>query len=303
MKKLIYLILAVAVLIGACSACGNRPSPDVQPQVSVSAEPTPAPTPDPTPEPTPTPTPEPTPTPTPVPTPTPAPTPVPTPVPTPAPTPAPTQNPGPEPTPVSTSVPDPTPTPAPEFNYFADAVFIGDSRTQGLMYWGGLTTNYITAKGMSILQIQSGEALATDKQGFVSVYGALERTAYGKVYLSIGVNDFWRSPETYGSVLRDVVDHIRQIRPNASIYLMTLAPVNEPIGNNSGYSVRNATITAFNNEIKNTAAEKGVFCIDVYSHFVTQDGSLNAADTWDGIHLNIVANQRLAEFLKTQIFG
>lgn len=171
------------------------------------------------------------------------------------------------------------------------------------MYWGGLTTNYITAKGMSILQIQSGEAIYTDTQGVISVYGALERTAYNKIYISMGVNDFYRSASTYGAVLRDVVGRIQQIRPNAVIYLMTLAPVNEQIGNNSGYYVTNATITAFNNQIWNTASEKGVFCIDVYSHFVNGYGSLNAADTWDGIHLNIDANKRLGDFLKTQIYG
>lgn len=201
--------------------------------------------------------------------------------------------------------PEPTPEPSPEVpvsNYFADAVFIGDSRTQGLMYYGGLTTNYITARGMSILQIQSGEALATDTQGYISVYGALGRTAYEKVYLSIGVNDFYRNSATYGAALRDVVSRIQQARPNAVIYLMTLAPVNEQIGFNSGYYVTNATIKAFNNEIWNTAAEKGVFCIDVYSYFANGYGALNAEDTWDGIHLTVQGNQKLAAFLKTQIY-
>ncbi len=202
--------------------------------------------------------------------------------------------------------PDVTPEPTPEApvsNYFADAVFIGDSRTQGLMYWGGLTTNYITAKGMSILQIQSGEALYTDTHGLTSVYGALERIAYNKIYINIGVNDFYRNSATYGAVLRDVVSRIQQIRPNAVIYLMTLVPVNEQIGFNSGYTVTNATIQAFNNEIWNTAAEKGVFCIDVYSHFANGYGALNAADTWDGIHLTVQGNQKLGAFLKTQIFA
>lgn len=198
--------------------------------------------------------------------------------------------------------PEPTPT-VPDGNYFADAVFVGDSRTQGLMYWGGLTTNYITAKGMNILQIKSGEALATDKQGVISVYDALERTAYNKIYLSIGVNDFYRSATTYGAALRDIVDHIKQIRPNALIYLMTLAPVDEQMAVNAGYSVKNSTITAFNTEIRNTATEKGVFCIDVYSHFANGSGALNKADTWDGVHLNIEANKRLGDFLKTQIYG
>lgn len=213
----------------------------------------------------------------------------------------------PEPTPeVPVVSPDVPPEPTPEVpagNYFADAVFIGDSRTQGLMYWGGLTTNFVTAKGMNILQIKSGETLYTDTQGVTSVYGALERTAYNKIYLSIGVNDFYRSAATYGAAMRDIVDHIKQIRPNAIIYLMTLAPVNEQIGSNSGYYVTNATITALNNQIWNTATEKGVFCIDVYSYFANENGALNAADTWDGVHLNIDANKRLGDFLKTQIYG
>lgn len=191
----------------------------------------------------------------------------------------------------------------PDSNYFADAVFIGDSRTEGLRLYGGMTTSFLSYTGQSIFHVQAGRVSATTTHGTTSVYAALENTEYAKIYISLGINDFSRGAASYGAALREVVDRIKQLRPNALIYLMTLAPVNEQMAVNAGYSVTNATITAFNAEIRNTATEKGTFCVDVYSHFANEYGSLNSGDCWDGIHLNILANRRLAEFLNTQIFA
>ena len=284
MKKKICLTLAAVMLMGVCASCADMPAPgpDISPEISAPVVPTPTPTPapTPTPEPTPTPTPEPT----------------PTPVPTPAPT----------PTPVATQKPVVTPTPAPTLSpqdmYFTDAVFVGDSRTEGLRLYSGLTTNYLSYTGQSIFHVQAGKAYSTTTQGKTSVYAALEKTAYGKIYISLGVNDFSKSASSFGAAYREVVDRVKQLRPDAAIYLMTLAPVNEELAAGRGYSVKNATINAFNAEIKAIAAEKQVFCVDVHAHFVNAEGSLNKDECWDGIHLDIPANRKLAAFLKTQIY-
>ena len=291
MKKWIYIMISAVVLIAVCSACeflpGAGPDSTTGPTVSAAITPTPTPTPAPTPTPTPTPEPTPTPTPTPKPTATPAPTPVPTP--------KPTQKPAPTPTPTQAPL-------SPEDLYFADAVFIGDSRVEGLRLYSGLKTNFLSYTGQSISHVQGGGVYTTTTQGKTSVYTALEKTAYGKIYISLGVNDFSKSASSFGASYRAVVDRIKQIRPNAAIYLMTLAPVNEEMAAKRGYSVKNSTINAFNAEIKAIAAEKQVFCVDVHSQFVNAQGSLNADECWDGIHLDITANKKVAAFLKTQIY-
>lgn len=168
--------------------------------------------------------------------------------------------------------------------------------------YGGLTTNFLSYTGQSIFHVQSGKTYATTTQGKTSIYGALGRQTYGKVYISLGVNDFSASAASYGAAYRDVVDRVKQLQPNAAIYLLTLAPINEPMAHNRGYTVTNATINAFNDQIKAIAAEKQTFCIDVHAYFVNAEGSLNADECWDGIHLDITANQKMAAFLKTQIF-
>lgn len=286
MKKKICLTLAAVMLMGVCVSCADlpAPSPDVRPEVSVPAAPTTTPTP------VPTPTPEPTPTPTPAPTPTPVPTPAPTP------TPVATQK------PVVTPTPAPTPTLSPQDLYFTDAVFIGDSRTEGLRLYSGLTTNYLSYTGQSIFHVQEGKTYSTSTQGKTSVYAALEKNSYGKIYISLGINDYYESASAYGAAYRAVVARIKQICPDSAIYLMTLAPVNEELAASRGYSVKNATINAFNAEIKAIAAEQQVFCVDVHAHFVNAEGSLNKDECWDGIHLDIPANRKLAAFLKSQIY-
>lgn len=80
--------------------------------------------------------------------------------------------------------------------YFNDAVFIGDSRTEGLMIYGKMPegTTFYAVKGLNVntaatAQIQDGEEQVTILEG-------LKRHAFKKVYVMLGVNELgWASGE------------------------------------------------------------------------------------------------------------
>ena len=130
-RKTAAAILCASSLLTLLTGCSHeQPAPPV-PSPSYSeptSSPAPADTPSPTPEPTPTPTP--------------APTPSPTPVPVTGSTAA----------AVGASLPITVPESAPvDDSYFADAVFVGDSRTEGLRMYSGLTgAKFFSEVGLTV---------------------------------------------------------------------------------------------------------------------------------------------------------
>ena len=110
------------------------------------------------------------------------------PTPTAAPTPAPAPSPTPEPAPV----PDYSlPVPAGEAvaaEWFDDAVFIGDSRTDGLHLFSGVSAKavFLESTGLTVYEVMEGKEVIRLGREKVSVLDALTQNTCGKVYISGG---------------------------------------------------------------------------------------------------------------------
>ena len=105
-----------------------------------------------------------------------------------------------------------------EKDYFADAAFVGDSRTDGFMIYSGIGcgTN-LTSNGLSIFKLESKKALKIGGEKY-TLLEALEQEQYGKVYLCLGVNELgvYNDEGFYQSYL-SAIDAIRACQPNAII--------------------------------------------------------------------------------------
>ena len=74
-------------------------------------------------------------------------------------------------------------------SYFEDAAFVGDSRTDGFMIYSGIGCGEnLTSNGLSIFKLEEKKALTIDGQKY-TLLEALALKQYGKVYLSLGVNE------------------------------------------------------------------------------------------------------------------
>ena len=110
------------------------------------------------------------------------------PTPTAAPTPAPAPSPTPEPAPA----PDYSlPVPAGEAvaaEWFDDAVFIGDSRTDGLHLFSGVSAKavFLESTGLTVYEVMEGKEVIRLGREKVSVLDALAQNTCGKVYISLG---------------------------------------------------------------------------------------------------------------------
>lgn len=205
----------------------------------------------------------------------------------------------PEPYDFSQPVPEGEPV---ENSYFDDAAFVGDSRTDGLMIYSGIKTGKnLTSNGLSIFVLAEKKALTIGGEKY-TLLEALALEEYGKVYLSLGVNELgiYRDNAFYESYC-DAIDQIRRVQPNAIIYVQGLIPLNEKQiedYNGNKYNLTNDHLRVYNDLMRKAAEEKQAVYLDLYSAFVNENGELAEEGSRDGVHLTKEYCQRWLDYLK-----
>lgn len=186
-----------------------------------------------------------------------------------------------------------------EDGYYSDAVFLGDSRTDGFRLYSGLTTpTYLSAKSISVINIGSERVISAGDGSYVSILNALSWKEYGKVYIMLGINEIGISPSSYALYYSDLIKTVKEIQPNAIIYLQAIIPVSEK--KDSEQTIyNNSNILKFNAEIKKLADEHSVYYIDTYSALADENGYLPADATFDGVHLTGSYCKVWREYLNT----
>ena len=190
-------------------------------------------------------------------------------------------------------------------SWFDDAVFLGDSRTEGLQLFSGLKHGSFLWLRDAVLY--RGElpkyALFGDGEEKVTMLQALGQKEYGAVYIFTGLNELERSPEYFREKLTAFLDRVLELQPRAVVYLQTVLPVNEAAVRGSGLpaSITNAGVEAFNGVIREVAAEKQVLLLDTAEVYRGEDGQLPAEMTSDGCHFKAKYYQRWADYLRTHV--
>ena len=186
--------------------------------------------------------------------------------------------------------------------YFADAAFVGDSRTDGLLIYGGMKgAANLTSNGLSIFQLEEKKALTIGGKKY-TLLEALALKKYGKVYLSLGVNELgYYDDEGFYESYCKAVDDIRACQPDAVIYIQGLIPLNEGVIRQSGGRdyLKNDHLRIYNDLMRKTAREKNVVFLDLYSAFVDGDGELPAEASKDGVHLRKDYCRQWMDYLRT----
>lgn len=189
-----------------------------------------------------------------------------------------------------------------ELEYFDDAAFVGDSRTDGFLIYSGIGRGKnLTSNGLSIFKLGEKKALTIGGVKY-TLMEALALEQYGKVYLSLGVNElgFYDDKGFYESYCR-AIDEIRTIQPDAVIYIQGLIPLNEEeIAKSSGRTyLTNEHLRVYNDLMRAAAQEKQVAFLDLYSAFADENGALPAGASRDGVHLNKDYCKQWLSYLQT----
>jgi len=187
-------------------------------------------------------------------------------------------------------------------SYFADAAFVGDSRTDGFMIYSGIGCGEnLTSNGISIFRL--GEKKVFKREGVsYTLLEALALKEYGKVYLSLGVNELGvYDDEGFYQAYCDTIDTIRSIQPNAVIYIQGLIPLNEQAVADAGGAayLKNDHLLVYNELMKKAAQEKRVAFLDLNPEFADENGQLPEGASRDGVHLKSGPCKQWLEYLKT----
>jgi len=190
-------------------------------------------------------------------------------------------------------------------SYFNDAVFIGDSLTEGLRLYNSLGEHqFLSYVGMSLYGIGS---LKFPNEKGEPVYSVIDMLAsmhnVKKIYIMLGTNDHIAPDvmeyfiDNYGKF----IDNIRKYRPDAMIYIQSILPVT-PKKELEG-RFKNEYIYMYNDALLKLAKEKKCYFIDLYNMCSDENGNLISEISPDGIHLNIDYYKKWYSYLKTHAVG
>lgn len=185
--------------------------------------------------------------------------------------------------------------------YFDDAVFIGDSRTVGMYQYSSLkeTSTFYASVGLSVHKLFTAKIVEVPGQnGKITVEQALSENQFSKVYFMIGINEMGTGTvESFLAKYAESVQRIRELQPDAIIYLQGIMQVSEK-RSAQGDHITNEGIAIRNEGIKALADDETVFYLEINEAVCDENGALCAEYTGDGVHLKAQYVDLWKEYLK-----
>ena len=155
---------------------------------------------------------------------------------------------------------------------FEDALFIGDSRTEGFVLLSGIHAKYYACKGLNVASVYTDPVIAKDGTN-MTVMDAVAGTEFKRVYLMFGVNETgWVNAAIFIDDYRKILEDIRATHPEAEIYVQSVLPVSQAVSDTHSY-VKNDKISQYNELLQKMAEEEK----DTYVN-------VDAADSVNRIH-------------------
>lgn len=173
-------------------------------------------------------------------------------------------------------------------DYFADAVFIGDSRTVGMYEYAGLegTATFYASTGLTVYKLFDSEIVEVPgERKKITVEEALQQNSFAKIYLMIGINEMGRGTvDSFIEKYQEVVAHLQELQPDAIIYLQAIMKVTTERSEQGDY-INNEGIVARNERIAQMADNQKLFYLDVNPSICDDTGGMVPEYTFDGVHL------------------
>lgn len=188
-----------------------------------------------------------------------------------------------------------------EMDYFSDALFIGDSRTDGLQIYSGIKgATFYCYKGLNIFDMSKRKVVEMNGSKY-TVTEALEKgPKYKKIYISLGVNELgYPGTDSFYKTFKSFLEEVKAVQPDAIIYLQNLVPVNPEIcaQKKQPSYVNNQRVAEFNAIFPQLAQECQVALLDIKTALSDESGILPAEATVDGVHFVKAWYQKWLEYL------
>ena len=193
------------------------------------------------------------------------------------------------------------PGPMVDESWFDDALFIGDSRTDGLRLFSRVgKADYFCSTGLSVYKVLKTECSDKNFEN-QKLESLLDSRTYGKILICLGINECGGRLDAYVRAYGQLLDTVRAKQPNAVIILqaiMTCSPKKE--AQNACFSPAN--IYQRNEAIRTFADGQTVFYIDVNTLFAGEDGYLPDSFSSDGCHLYAKYYPLWVDWMRCQVY-
>ncbi len=175
-----------------------------------------------------------------------------------------------------------------EEEYFEDALFIGDSRTQGLFEYGGFSENvtFYSKTSLTVYDLFKKEKAFIKEDGKnITLKEALTTHSFKKIYLMVGINELGTgTAESFFEEYARVVYQIQSLQPDAILFVQGIMHVGEK-KNASDKLFNNTNIEIRNVEIATLADNQNIFYLDVNEVLCDENGNLFDGWSNDQVHL------------------
>lgn len=186
-------------------------------------------------------------------------------------------------------------------DYFDDAIFVGDSITEGIKLYEVMSNVTVLAStGVNLKTLYTKDAVTLDDGSKVPILDATAEYDPGKIYLMMGVNSLLSDEETFREDYGKVVDTLVGQHPDAILYVQSILPVTDNYQKRADAVADNAKIDRYNEVLKELAEEKKVYFLNVAEVFKDAGGCLpDSASPKDGIHFSSSWYRTWFDYLRT----
>lgn len=185
-------------------------------------------------------------------------------------------------------------------DYFSDACFIGDSRMEGLYFYGDLReADFYYKPGATVYDIMDRKlSFNGDSAGAYDLKSGLAKKQYSHIYMMVGVNELGdKNPEEYAKAYEEDIATIRQLQPDAIIFIIGMMHVTTQYSNASDV-FNNDNIDARNTAAAAIANGEDVFYLDMNECVDDGSGGVIGDYSYDGVHLKAEYYKLWTEWMK-----
>lgn len=166
-------------------------------------------------------------------------------------------------------------------DYFDDALFIGDSRTDGLYLYSRFEgADYFSSKGLTMFELFTEPG----RDGKTMLLDLLKENTYGKIYIMLGINELGGYVDALAAKFANVIEELKALAPESILIIQANLSISEKTSGSTWYLTAER-IHELNSLMGALADGERVFYLDANPIFCDENGYLKKELSGDGVHL------------------
>lgn len=186
-------------------------------------------------------------------------------------------------------------------DYFDDALFVGDSITEGIKLYDIMSNaTVLSYTGINLDNIFTRQVIGAGENK-VTIIDAARELSPGKIYVMMGANSMLASKESFIASYGRLVDALQEMHPGATVYIQSILPVTVEYEQNRP-EFANDKIEEYNLALRRMAKDRNMPYLDVAEAFRNEAGALpTEASPKDGMHFSAQWYRKWFDYLREHV--